>query len=288
MFIKVAELLNFSAAAKSMYITQPALSKSIGRLEENLGSKLFRRSSHGVRLTDSGKYLYAELSPPIRKIHKVISDMQNIGGAIRRRLVIGCHNAFYESGMFTKLKDMIREYEAENSDVTLLIELAEYPQLNEMLISGEVDVIISISNFVTSAASVSTKFVGRAEYFLVMSADHPLAASDEIDFLQLKDEVFYFIATDDKNSASGEMARFKPLGFMPKSMYGLPNFHSVMMAIAMGRGMTLSGYFDTEKSTSRLKFFPLPETYNSHDIVVAWRTDDISPPTRAFLDMFHV
>jgi DNA-binding transcriptional LysR family regulator len=59
------------------------------------------------------------------------------------------------------------------------------------------------------------------------------------------------------------------------------------MAIAMGRGMTLSGYFDTEKSASKLKFFPIPESYNPADIVVAWRTDDISPPARAFVDMIR-
>ncbi|MDR1588569.1 MAG: LysR family transcriptional regulator [Oscillospiraceae bacterium] len=285
MFIKVAEHLNFSAAARAMYITQPALSKSISRLEENLGVKLFHRSSHGVRLTGVGELLYAELCPSVRKINTVIGDVQNINGSRRKELIIGCHNAFYENGIFTKFKDTISEYEARNSDVTILIKLAEYPQLNEMLLSGEVDVIISTSHSVTSASTVSKKLDGNAEYFLVMSAMHPLASMETLDFKQLENEAFYFISIDKNKYASSELAQFKHLDFTPKNVFYLPNFQSVIMVVTMGKGMTLSGYFDTEQRNSKLKFYPLPEMPEPLHIIIAWRTDDIKPYAKALIDM---
>ena len=54
----VSEAGNISRAAKQLYISQPAVSKSIQSLEENLGVILFIRSSRGVKLTDEGKLLY--------------------------------------------------------------------------------------------------------------------------------------------------------------------------------------------------------------------------------------
>ena len=57
-FYTVANAGNISKAAKELYISQPAISKSIQKLEENLNCKLFSRSSRGVLLTDEGQLLY--------------------------------------------------------------------------------------------------------------------------------------------------------------------------------------------------------------------------------------
>ncbi len=57
-FYTVANAGNISKAAKELYISQPAISKSIQKLEENLNCKLFSRSSRGVVLTDEGTLLY--------------------------------------------------------------------------------------------------------------------------------------------------------------------------------------------------------------------------------------
>ena len=57
-FYTVANTGNISKAAKELYISQPAISKSIQKLEENVGCKLFSRSSRGVVLTEEGKLLY--------------------------------------------------------------------------------------------------------------------------------------------------------------------------------------------------------------------------------------
>ena len=58
-FYAVANTGNISKAAKELYISQPAISKSIQKLEENIGIKLFDRSSRGVSLTPEGELLYA-------------------------------------------------------------------------------------------------------------------------------------------------------------------------------------------------------------------------------------
>ena len=57
-FYTVANNKNISGAAKELYISQPAISKAIAKLESNLNTKLFMRSSRGVTLTSEGNILY--------------------------------------------------------------------------------------------------------------------------------------------------------------------------------------------------------------------------------------
>ena len=57
-FYEVARTGNISKAAKELYISQPAISKAIGKLEESLNTTLFFRSSRGVQLTEEGEILY--------------------------------------------------------------------------------------------------------------------------------------------------------------------------------------------------------------------------------------
>ena len=57
-FYEVAKAGNISRAAKELYISQPAISKAIGKLEDSLGLSLFTRSSRGVQLTAEGEILY--------------------------------------------------------------------------------------------------------------------------------------------------------------------------------------------------------------------------------------
>lgn len=60
-FYTVAECKNISAAAKELYISQPAISKAISKLESNLDTTLFIRNSRGVTLTQEGEYLYEQV-----------------------------------------------------------------------------------------------------------------------------------------------------------------------------------------------------------------------------------
>ena len=57
-FVKTAETLNFSEAARLLYVTQSTLSQQIRQLEQELDTMLFVRDSHNVTLTDSGERLH--------------------------------------------------------------------------------------------------------------------------------------------------------------------------------------------------------------------------------------
>ncbi|MGP4077395.1 LysR family transcriptional regulator [Halobacillus sp. K22] len=76
-FLEIAELKSFTKAAETFNISQPALSKQMKLLEEELGFPLFNRSVRGVDLTDKGQSLYQDLKPLFGQIERTIHNYRD-------------------------------------------------------------------------------------------------------------------------------------------------------------------------------------------------------------------
>jgi LysR family transcriptional regulator, nitrogen assimilation regulatory protein len=76
-FLKVAELGSVRRAADALYIAQPALSRQIQQLEDELGTRLFHRSDKGVSLTDAGRLLRDRAMPLVRQLERVQQDVRD-------------------------------------------------------------------------------------------------------------------------------------------------------------------------------------------------------------------
>jgi DNA-binding transcriptional LysR family regulator len=106
----VAQKENISQAAKDLYISQPAISKSISKLEKNLDTNLFIRGSRGVTLTEEGKALYEHTSTAFQALDQgkeTIKRMTTLGiGHIR----IGVSTTLCKYLLLPYLKDFVKEY----------------------------------------------------------------------------------------------------------------------------------------------------------------------------------
>jgi DNA-binding transcriptional LysR family regulator len=72
LFIKIAEERSFTRAAKALFVSQPALSKQMKKLEEEFGFPLFNRSVKGVELTPKGKAFYEDIRPLFSQINQTV------------------------------------------------------------------------------------------------------------------------------------------------------------------------------------------------------------------------
>lgn len=77
-FYAVAKAGNISKAAKELFISQPAISKSISKLEENLGVSLFTRNSRGVQLTVEGQVLFSHVSNAFDTLGRGENELKRI------------------------------------------------------------------------------------------------------------------------------------------------------------------------------------------------------------------
>ena len=137
-FYDVVKYGSFSKAAEFTYTTQSSISKSIKKLEEQLGIKLFYRNSHGVELTENGKELlyYVEQSyGNIMTAERLLMETDNLD---RGKLNIGLPSYISSFFFFDKIKDFYKKY--PNIEITLMNGSREY--LLNLLNNHKIDFII--------------------------------------------------------------------------------------------------------------------------------------------------
>jgi LysR family transcriptional regulator, nitrogen assimilation regulatory protein len=88
-FVHVADVGSISRASDNLHVAQPALTRQIHRLEQNLGSRLFVRERRGVRLTDAGQRLYDHATRILRDVERAYDDVKGLAGSPVGRVVLG-------------------------------------------------------------------------------------------------------------------------------------------------------------------------------------------------------
>ena len=108
-FHTVAILGNISKAAEKLYISQPAISKSLKQLEENLGVRLFNRNSRGVSLTEEGTLLFKHIHSAFEEISKGEDTLHRMTSLGLGTLRISASSTLCKYILLPYLKGFIRE-----------------------------------------------------------------------------------------------------------------------------------------------------------------------------------
>lgn len=109
-FYEVAKAGNISKAAKELYISQPAISKSISKLEDSLEVALFTRNSRGVQLTEEGRLLYNHIEAAFEAIGRGEQELKRIKDFHIGHLRIGVSNTLCKYILLPYLKGFIEKY----------------------------------------------------------------------------------------------------------------------------------------------------------------------------------
>lgn len=135
-FYEVARCGNISRAAKELYISQPAISKAVSKLEENLQTKLFTRNSRGVQLTREGAVLYQHISTAFDSISRGERELKRIHDFHIGNLKIGVSNTLCKYVLLPYLKGFVEQY----PHVNISIESQSTIHTLEMLEAKKIDV----------------------------------------------------------------------------------------------------------------------------------------------------
>ena len=131
-FVAVADQLHFGRAADELHIAQPALSRQIRALEQDLGASLFTRDRHGVELTDAGRQLLADAGPLLASTQAVRRRVSAAAGG-KRRLMVG-----FRAGV--AVTPAARAFEDRHPDVVVDVQRIEGDDQAAMLLDGRIDV----------------------------------------------------------------------------------------------------------------------------------------------------
>ena len=135
-FYEVARCGNISRAAKELYISQPAISKAIGKLEESLGTRLFLRNSRGVQLTPEGNVLFQHVAAAFDSLSRGEKELKRIHDFHIGQLKIGVSNTLCKYGLLPYLKSFVEKY----PHVNITIESQSTAHTLEMLEARKIDI----------------------------------------------------------------------------------------------------------------------------------------------------
>jgi DNA-binding transcriptional LysR family regulator len=170
-FLAVAKHKSFSEAAEELYLTQPAVSKRVSTLEEQLGTKLFDRVGRKVSLTPSGNALLPKAKQILHLIKSTEQELHNLSLQVSGSLEIICS---HHVGLH-RLPPILKAYSQRYPDVDLKIEFWESESGYDQVLHGDKEMAL-ITLAPTPHSSLISKAIWHDQMHFVCSQDHPLAS----------------------------------------------------------------------------------------------------------------
>lgn len=182
-FLAVADTLNFTRASERSFVSQPALTKAIQRLEETIGGRLFDRTKNSVQLTELGR----RMLPNFRQIY----DTTNHAREEARRLT-GEQKKVVRVGVMCTLDfqhvlpGFVGSQEG-HSDVELSFQEGNLEALTDALDQGDVDVGIMCSPYEIPKRFAATRLFSE-DYVLAIGDDHRFSGRASVEMTELNRE----------------------------------------------------------------------------------------------------
>ena len=180
-FVAVAEEENITKASDKLNISQPAITKQIKNLENQLSIKLFERKSKGVVLTEEGKKLYEKLINPIEELNKIDKQMNK-----QRTINIGTHNHM-GSCVFG---NVINNYCLKYPDVNLNLVCEENFEMMRKLKNKELDIIFSKKDNNEILEGIKYIKLGYLHDVIIASKNSEFA-NKELTLENIEDQIIY-------------------------------------------------------------------------------------------------
>jgi len=188
-FLAVFSSGSFSAAASANGVSQQAVSKSIAKLEEQLGVTLFNRNNLGAQPTRFAESLARRAQTIVAEGRLAAAELAAMRGSGRGYVRIGLGWSF-----LTRIgPEMIRQFKARHPEVTVSIVTGDSHALYQRLLSGDVEWVASAPlEGVNVPQSLERHPLFVENDLLIMRAGHPLADNPTLDLKKLAEQTWFF------------------------------------------------------------------------------------------------
>ena len=267
-FLAVARCGSFSAAARELYCSQPALSKQVAQLEHELGVELLDRSGYRATPTEAGRYLQREATAMERHERRVLAQLATYAHHTVR---IGFTGSFENRALLAALQDVKRAHEG----LSLEFVKCTFEESLRRLQEGDVDLCFGIEATFRQAQGIACRPLFAHRICVICSFDHPLAAFDRITPDQLADEELVVLSRAFGTGLYRDFMRACRLdGLAPRVKKEVDLFDELVFAVSIGEGVAI-----VSQEVVRPTEVHVAELVGSHHTstyVVAYREGDAS------------
>jgi len=260
-FKVVARLEHISRAAEELHTSQSSLSKTIHRLEKDLGVELFERKGRNITLNKFGKAFLKRVDRIFFEVGEARNELKEMDGEGKETITLAVTNSRI-------LPKLFGDFLSDNRDIKIRQIIGSYDVMKEILESGEADFCICPASIRGEMIEWQTLY--QEEIFLIAPKDHPLADKEKVAIRELKNESFISFrqghgfreVTDDFCSKAG----FTPdIAFESDEQFTVSQLVNEGLGIAFFPKLTYGE--DNLPNTKRLRLDP--PLYR--DVEVAWR-----------------
>lgn len=275
-FEKVSKYKNFTKAAEALHVSQPSVTNSIRKLEEELGVVLLDRNKKRVSLTEEGKVFLKRVEKILFEVEDTLLEIQDLKclnqGQIKLGLppIIGAHffpNMFIE---FTKKHPCVDLQVYEEGSINVHHSIEE----------GELDLGLII--LPKEARNLETIEILKNNIVLCVSKDHELSKKEKVHFTELKNENFILLK-EDSFHRQAIMQKCRQHKLDPHIIFSSSQIETIKALVTSGVGISFLLEIAANK-THDLVAIPLEDTIEI-TIGLAWRKDKyLSKASRCFID----
>lgn len=267
-FVTVARRKSYSQAAKECFVSQPALSRAVQALEEELGCRLFDRSTRVVMLTPEGEACLREAEEVLAACARLRACAAN-GGAYQLRV------GYMFSGYIYELN---RQLDAAPEKIRLMPCYDTYPRLKGRLLSGELDAILIPELEKADIAGTECSYLVRSGLYVMFPIGHALEKREHIYLADLKGNRLIGWSEEDLPGVNAaHRAACRSRGFEPEYL---------AFASKVGDAAVLARQYDAAVLVAKTLAGAVPEgicarpvedSDQCYGIVCVWKKDRLNP-----------
>ncbi len=275
-FVVLAEELSFTRAADRLHISQPPLSQQIALLEEELGVKLFARSSRRVELTEPGRIFLHDIRATLDRIKNATVRVRAAEQGLAGRIELGLSSSHF----LGPLPRLIFKYSRTHPKVAVTLnEMRPIDQM-EALLERRIDV--SIARAQVDDRLLCSLPLWKDPTVVALPLGHRLAERKELCIADLKKERFVLLRRDGSPYASHIFERCEEAGFSPQIAQIVEEIPAQLYLVAAGLGVAIVPQ-SVGARLSHIASCRLTGSVMSGDVYAVMRRDNQKKALDAFL-----
>lgn len=231
-FVRVVEEKSFTKAAKKLFLSQPALSKSIRALEEDLGAKLFERSAYGLEVTEAGKAVYKYSKDAIEYYNDRIAEMRDAISPRKNILRIGIPPSA-GTIFFSKV---VYSFGMEHPEFDVQITDISSRNASALVQNDMLDLGVVLLPFEDEATEV--KCVYSSEAALVVNESHHFAHREQVAFKELE-ELPFLSVNEEYQFYDLLLSKFHEAGIEPNVTFRSAQWDTLLFMTSENVGYTI-------------------------------------------------
>ena len=276
-FLAVAAELNFTRAAETLGIAQPALSAQIRQLEAQLGVRLLERTTRSVRLTDAGRVVQERGPAALAALAEVWDAARRAGRGETGRLRV----AYTPSAGYETAPTLVSAVRERYPGIEVTTEVLPTPDIVRAVRDGRIDV--GVARMPQATEGVRLRTVRREPLGALVPADHPLARRREVDLAAVAEHPLVMHPRV-ANPAQFDFIRalFGRAGLQPRLVERSVAFDPTQSMIREGRAIGLIGASAADGPAAGLRWVPLADSEARLVMELVIRAGEASPVADRF------